>query len=396
MKKNHIVLAAAASAVIMVAPLALGAVNVFTPAQVTMADGTATQTDHSLLEAAVKAAESQKFTAADSAGGYAQYQVDRAKAVIAGSPLKLDQDATDPTKSKTPDAYLAGKLDALIANAVNSGDPISPATQEFLTENPAMALIAHYATVEHKVGPTAAEAAKATEKAADTVSNDTTASASLKAAAAKIKSNVAINTLAASVAKQSGNNNSLTGNQGTTTADFGSNASVSVPTATTKPTGVTPVKKNAGVTIKGVAKTTEGTPVYDRNFAATGRTLPKNTSWKVSNVTVAPNGDIFYKVGTNQYVRADAAKLNTNAAQNLNGDTSLPVKKVATVKYVPGYGIQVWKSDFKTFAKSADGSLEKLADKTSWKVSAIVKHNGHVFYRVGTDQYIDASYATLK
>ncbi|WDF82865.1 SLAP domain-containing protein [Lacticaseibacillus pabuli] len=157
-----------------------------------------------------------------------------------------------------------------------------------------------------------------------------------------------------------------------------------------------PVKKNAGVTIKGVAKTTEGTPIYDGTFAASGRTLPKNTNWKVSNVTVAPNGDVFYKVGTNQYVRADAAKLNTNAAQDLKGDTSIAVKKVATVKYVPGYGIQVWKNDFKTMVKNADGSAKKLADKTSWKVSGIVKHNGHVFYRVGSNQYIDASYATLK
>lgn len=157
-----------------------------------------------------------------------------------------------------------------------------------------------------------------------------------------------------------------------------------------------PVKRNNDVTIRAVAKTTQPTVVVDDHFNATSQKLTKGSNWKVSGITIAPNGQVYYKVGTNRFILADVANLSMNAVQSNSGNGDINVKRVATIKYVPGYGIQVWKNDFKTMVKNADGSAKKLADKTSWKVSAIVKHDGHVFYRVGSNQYIDASYATLK
>ena len=71
-------------------------------------------------------------------------------------------------------------------------------------------------------------------------------------------------------------------------------------------------------------------------------------------------GCLFYKVGTNQYVRVDAIKLNTNDAQSFAGDTSIRVKQVATINDGIGYGTQVWQDDFRTPTKQDNGSNKKL------------------------------------
>lgn len=488
MKKNHIVLAAAASAVIMVAPLALGAVNVFTPAQTTYADPAPTNPLSADEQTQATAARTQLETLVNVIGkdpldptnevkatdgtpiiASSAEQLDRAKAMLNqgtwdGYNYSNAENGTFTRNGGTPQPMTANVYDwqkgQLITALVNSTKPLTVAESQYLVNNvPAVQASTavsndNQASVAQKAIPSAqptnsvkyeaasdnavkvaiAKAAKAVvddakvngqtdpavvkaaqdalnafgtastsdksalndaiAKFANTFTNPTLAQTAANAIAKELAKSA---TASPAVIQQATNalNKAVSDATSYTPASSYTNQATT-PAATTKPAEVTPVKKNAGVTIKGVAKTTEGTPVYDSNFAATGRTLPKNTNWKVSNVTVAPNGDVFYKVGTNQYVRADAAKLNTNAAQDLKGDTSIAVKKVATVKYVPGYGIQVWKNDFKTMVKNADGSAKKLADKTSWKVSGIVKHNGHVFYRVGSNQYIDASYATLK
>lgn len=132
--------------------------------------------------------------------------------------------------------------------------------------------------------------------------------------------------------------------------------------------------------------------VYNADFKPTSRKLSVKSSWKAFAVVIGSDGQAYYNLGGKQFVRASAVSIRPTFSET----SSMSVNAKATVHYVPGYGIQVWGADFKTPAKTGNGKYKKLQHNSSWKVFAIVKHNGHVYYNLGGKQYIDAKYATLK
>ncbi|WDF82866.1 SLAP domain-containing protein [Lacticaseibacillus pabuli] len=385
------------------------------------------------LKEAIKVATPVGLADADIKSGSGQLQLDRANAMT-GNDLATAKgegwDYTDSqytgyyTKSGVFTPYKATTVDwqtgwviGDMITAIQAGKPMTSDAQKYLANNLQIALdslIVINDAYDKKEGPANVAAqlpavqklvVAAAQKTVDDLKKDSTSTPqAIQAAEAQLAAVKKVVTDYVSPIGTPNNYGKTTGTTSTTTP-AGTTGSTYTPApatttaatpATTKPATVTPVQKANGVTIKAVAKTTKVTPVVDDNFKATSHKLAKNSSWKVSGVTIAPNGDVFYKVGANQFIRADAANLTMNAGQSLSGNGSIKVKKIATIKYVPGYGIQVWKNDFKTVVKNADGSKKKLNDKTSWKVSGIVKHDGHVFYNLGGNQYIDASYATLK
>ncbi|WP_155286876.1 SLAP domain-containing protein [Lacticaseibacillus zhaodongensis] len=155
--------------------------------------------------------------------------------------------------------------------------------------------------------------------------------------------------------------------------------------ATTKQLSIT-----GTATVSGAKAT-----VYNSKFAKTGRKLNVNSKWKVFGIVVASNGHAYFNIGGGQYIPVSAAPLHATTIKG-KADTSIPVKTKATIKYKPGYSVQVWGKNFANFAKNANGSNKKLKHGTSWKVFAIVKHNGHLYYDLGGTQYLDAAYATIK
>lgn len=153
--------------------------------------------------------------------------------------------------------------------------------------------------------------------------------------------------------------------------------------------------RSNGVTVKataltGKAKTLRSANVYNTKLNKTSRKLAKGTNWKVFKVATDGEGHVFYNVGGSQYVSANDVKMS-----GTSNDT-LAFKGVASIKYVPGYSIQVWGKNLTNQAKNANGSRKMLKNGTSWKVFGMTSHNGHVYYNLGGNQYIDASYATLK
>lgn len=132
--------------------------------------------------------------------------------------------------------------------------------------------------------------------------------------------------------------------------------------------------------------------VYGTGFKKTGRKLNVKSTWKAFAMAIGPDGQAYYHLGGNQFVRADAVSMRPN----VTNQDAISLNAKATIKYVRGYSIQVWKSDFKSAVKNPNGSNKKLKHNTTWKVFGIVKHNGHVYYSLGGKQYIDAKYAVLK
>ncbi|KRM72881.1 hypothetical protein FC34_GL000593 [Lacticaseibacillus brantae DSM 23927] len=69
---------------------------------------------------------------------------------------------------------------------------------------------------------------------------------------------------------------------------------------------------------------------------------------------------------------------------------SIPaVSSVATVNYVPGYGIAVWQRP----GQQLTGKY--LADGTRWRVFASTYVNGRYWYNLGGNQWIDGKYLKL-
>jgi hypothetical protein len=116
----------------------------------------------------------------------------------------------------------------------------------------------------------------------------------------------------------------------------------------------------------------------------TDRKLMTGSAWKYDQVAEDVYGNIWYRLGTNQWVQGDYVNKTPIAQPNSWEITN--VEGVGTVNYVPGYGVNLWTSpDQTTFTK-------KLAHATAWKYFKIAKKDGKVMYNLGGDQWVDGQY----
>ncbi|BDR55862.1 immunoglobulin-like domain-containing protein [Xylocopilactobacillus apis] len=115
---------------------------------------------------------------------------------------------------------------------------------------------------------------------------------------------------------------------------------------------------------------------------ATGQRLAHATSWKISQKAVDGKGNLYYRVGKNQWINGKYATFSPiNTMTRLNGEV--------TINYKKGYGVNLWKS-----ASTTNGYYygRKLKHGSKWKTSG--KQNG--FYKVGRDQWVQGEYAKYK
>lgn len=112
-------------------------------------------------------------------------------------------------------------------------------------------------------------------------------------------------------------------------------------------------------------------------------TIPAGTVKTVLRQVTTYNGTQFNEIGNGQWVIASA--MTTSSSQ-----PSKPIQaNVATVNYVPGYGIAVWT------APNGKTTGKYFGHGTSWKVSAMAEYNGNTWYKVGTNQWINGRYLKL-
>lgn len=133
------------------------------------------------------------------------------------------------------------------------------------------------------------------------------------------------------------------------------------------------------------------TPVLNANH--TIKAINTGSSWKV--FAQLNLGDVtLYDLGGGQYV--DAGYVNYTAPDDANNTASaIKMSGTATISYVPGYGVQVWHANG-SLIMNANGTAKKLIHGSKWKIYNVLTINGHVYYGLGGDQWIDSSYVTVK
>lgn len=116
------------------------------------------------------------------------------------------------------------------------------------------------------------------------------------------------------------------------------------------------------------------------------RKLMTGTAWKFSAVATYPDGSIWYKLGTNQWISSEYASMYPIQNPNLNDWKITNVSGVGVVNYVPGYGINLWTSpDQKTWTK-------KLPHGSAWKYFKVAKKGNVTMYNLGGNQWVDANF----
>ncbi|APX71639.1 SLAP domain-containing protein [Companilactobacillus allii] len=128
----------------------------------------------------------------------------------------------------------------------------------------------------------------------------------------------------------------------------------------------------ASSSMVGVVKRNGGALV-DGNGSAVNRSLGNFTSWKLG-ISKTINGSLYYKVATNEWIKADSVVVDNN--------TDI-VKMSGYVGTVLHGGASVVDDN-----GNYDGNY--LGNYTSWKVNAKKTINGAVYYRVATNQWVDA------
>lgn len=136
----------------------------------------------------------------------------------------------------------------------------------------------------------------------------------------------------------------------------------------------------------------------------TGRRLMHGTSWKFTATNKA-NGHTYYKVGNNQWLDGKYLKVSGSVKENTaivtpktatkpttKPTTSNKAKGVLTIKYIKGYGVNLWGT-----SEGTNFTGRRLKHGTSWKFSTKVTNaKGKTFYNVGSNQWVDGKYVVVK
>lgn len=115
---------------------------------------------------------------------------------------------------------------------------------------------------------------------------------------------------------------------------------------------------------------------------------------KVYQVAMGVNSN---KNATQQQLDAQTNALN-QALEQLDYTAPAPITGVATVHYAKGYGIQIWNGykEGRGIVKDAKGHAKKLMAGSKWKVFAVANYNGHTYYSLGGNQWVDGKYVVVK
>lgn len=111
----------------------------------------------------------------------------------------------------------------------------------------------------------------------------------------------------------------------------------------------------------------------------TGRSLKTGTRWQVYG-SAEIGGQRYYNLGHNQWLLAKYLVTTGAWAQ-----TPQPFKGVATITYVPHYGIAVYRGPSTNYGRTG----QKLQTGSRWRVSHRVKTATDTWYCVGRQQWLN-------
>ena len=161
-------------------------------------------------------------------------------------------------------------------------------------------------------------------------------------------------------------------------------------------------KVNGIVTVHTSDVTTA--PLYDEDGnVIVDRSVINKSQWKTDlKRTVYANGKVFYRVSTHEYISADqvtfAAIDTSSSADVVKGDvvvTPLPSRKIIKVNNAAGMITDLWTKgdDNKSMTRNPD---RHVPGESLWQTDQTATVNGITYYRVSTNEWINAKFVTLQ
>ncbi|WP_125760533.1 SLAP domain-containing protein [Companilactobacillus hulinensis] len=140
---------------------------------------------------------------------------------------------------------------------------------------------------------------------------------------------------------------------------------------------------NASSNLVGTVRRNGGTLVDGNGNVINNRILGNFTSWKLGSQK-SINGVAYYKVATNEWVKASSL--------NITGQSVSTTSNSSTTIKTPGYIGTILKGGATIVDNNGNSTGKYLGNYTSWKVSAKKVTNGNTYYRVATNQWVEAGF----
>ena len=103
---------------------------------------------------------------------------------------------------------------------------------------------------------------------------------------------------------------------------------------------------------------------YNNPELIAGKKLAHGTAWRVFAQATDSNGELWYNLGGAQWIMAKYT-VDASSSDSSTSKVSQPRVSVATVNYVPGYGIAVWNN-----YNNPELTGKILPHGSSWRVFA--------------------------
>ncbi len=145
-------------------------------------------------------------------------------------------------------------------------------------------------------------------------------------------------------------------------------------------------------------------PLYDEaGKVIVDRSVMNKSQWKTDlKRTVYANGKVFYRVSTHEYISADQVTFEatdtSSSADVVKGDvvvTPLPSRKIVKVNDAAGMLTDLWTKgdDNKSMTRNPD---RHVPGESLWQTDQTATVNGITYYRVSTNEWINAKFVTLQ
>ncbi|MBA1393105.1 hypothetical protein EQ500_04355, partial [Lactobacillus sp. XV13L] len=134
------------------------------------------------------------------------------------------------------------------------------------------------------------------------------------------------------------------------------------------------------------------------------RTLTANSNWRTDRKLTLADGRVLYRVSTSEYILASQVDYNSAAAAvapsatTITGDVAVSKLAAGSIVHVNGRAQETTSLWSKA---NNNGSMSLIADRnlsgnSDWQTDQKATVNGVTFYRVSTNEWINAKYVTLK
>ena len=140
--------------------------------------------------------------------------------------------------------------------------------------------------------------------------------------------------------------------------------------------------------------------VYDENGKQVlGRALPNKSAWKtIEKRTYYKDGQVFYQVSTNEYVKAQDVTFTENSSSSNSNSNDQLSGKVNVTKY-PSKVINILNDGYAAgvYAINEDGQGMHqvigrfLPSGSAWINQGTAEVNGNLFYQVSTNEWVSAN-----